>query len=378
MEKKHPVRYLVIALILLLGVYWAFASAETVSGPGYPNSQFMITAAQLQERMESEPLIVVDVRGDAYFDGKVIPGAIRLPWSMFRRDEPSTNMGGLFIGVAEAQRILGQHGIFRNDHVILYDSVARDGGATASYLFWVLDLLGHQRMAILEGGIDGWMAIDGEVVNAPAQREALLYQAPSKEINQRKMVNETFIHPRLGDPYYQILDVRSKAEYLGEARNTGLDGQALKAGHIPGAFNAHYQDNWVDSESKAIKSHPELARMYRGLDPEKAVIVYCHSARRGSFGYYILRLMGFEDVLLYENSWFGWGRPEGFHPVETAENRLTGQALPRDMSGQEPESSSESAEDPTPAEEPVEEPSGEPTGEQTQSGNGKDYISCGG
>jgi thiosulfate/3-mercaptopyruvate sulfurtransferase len=369
-KKKHPVRYLVIALILLLGVYWAFASAETVSGPGYPNSQFMITAAQLQERMESEPLIVVDVRGDAYFDGKVIPGAIRLPWSMFRRDEPSTNMGGLFIGVAEAQRILGQHGIFRNDHVILYDSVARDGGATASYLFWVLDLLGHQRMAILEGGIDGWMAIDGEVVNAPAQREALLYQAPSNEISQRKMVNETFIHPRLGDPYYQILDVRSEAEYLGEALNTGLDGQALKAGHIPGAFNLHYQDNWVDSESKAIKRYAELAQMYRGFDPEKAVIVYCHSARRGSFGYYILRLMGFEDVLLYENSWFGWGRPEGYYPVETAVNTLTGQALPTVSSGQVSKGSPGSEKAPLPPEESAD---GQP-----ESGNGKDYISCGG
>ncbi len=91
-------------------------------------------------------------------------------------------MGGLFVGPAEAQRILGEHGLFRNDMIVLYDSVARDGGATASYLFWVLDLLGHKKMAILERGIDGWLAAGGEVVNQPQKREPLLYQAPSKEI----------------------------------------------------------------------------------------------------------------------------------------------------------------------------------------------------
>lgn len=328
MQKPSLVRLTGIALVLLLGVWWALASAAT-KGKTYPNSRYLLSAAELMQRQQQGPLVIVDVRSDKDFDGKLIPGAIRMPWSEFRRDDPASNMGGLFVGPAQAQRILGQHGLFRNDMIVLYDSIARDGGATASYLFWVLDLLGHKKMAILEQGIDGWLAAGGKVVNQPEQREALLYQAPGKEIDLRRWADEEFIYPRLGDRYYQILDVRSEAEYLGQNLNTALDDSPLKAGHIPGAFNIEYKANWVDPEKKALKSYAQLAEMYRGLNPTAGVIVYCHSARRGSFSYFVLRLLGNADVMLYDNSWYGWGRQDRYYPVETAANVLSGQAPPQ-------------------------------------------------
>ena len=370
MQKPSFVRLTGIALVLVLGVWWALAAAASQGGDSYSNSRYLMSADELMQRQEQEPLVIIDVRTDEYFDGKLIPGAIRLPWSQFRREVAATNMAGQFVGPAEAQRILGQHGLFRNDMIVLYDSIARDGGATASYLFWVLDLLGHEKMAILERGIDGWLDAGGKVVNQPEQREALLYQAPSKEIKMRRWTDEEFIYPRLCDPYYQILDVRSEAEYLGEALNTGLDGSPLKAGHIPGAYNIHYETNWVDADTKALKSYAELADMYRGLNPTAGVIVYCHSARRASFGYFVLRLLDFQDVLLYDNSWFGWGRQDLYYPVETAANVLSGQSPPQieqtatsggSRNGDETSSKTQSEDQKSPSD-----------------SQKKDYISCGG
>jgi thiosulfate/3-mercaptopyruvate sulfurtransferase len=328
METSRQVRYFLIAAVLLLGVWWAFASAAEEEKTAYPNGQFLITGGALKERLRSEPLVIIDVRADKYFDGKMIPGAIRLPWTAFRQDSAAANMGGLFVGADKAQEILGRHGVFRNDRVVLYDSVKQDGGATASYVFWVLDLLGHQNMALLERGLDGWLEAGGEEVNQPREREPLLYQAPADEIRMRRLADEHFIYPRLGDPYYQILDVRSREEYLGETLNTALDGTPLKAGHIPGAFNVNYQDNWTDPGTKALKSYAELAGLYHGLAADQAVITYCHSARRSSFSYFVLRLMGLDDVILYENSWFGWGHPDRYYPVETVPRAPSGQALP--------------------------------------------------
>lgn len=328
MQKPSLVRLIGIALVLLLGVWWALASAAG-EGAAYPNGRYLMTAAELMERQQQELLVIVDVRTDEYFDGKLIPGAIRMPWSQFRREDPAGNRDGMFVGSAEAQHILGRHGLFRNDMIVLYDSLARDGGATASYLFWVLDMLGHEKMAILERGIEGWIEAGGKVVNQPQQREPLLYQAPAEEIRARRLTDEAFIYPRLGDPYYQILDVRSEDEYLGNKLNTGLDGSPLKPGHIPGAFNVNYENNWGDTKSQAMKSRAELQEMYRGLNPTAGVIVYCHSARRASFGYFVLRLLGFEDILLYDSSWFGWGRPDHYYPVETKANLLSGQAPPK-------------------------------------------------
>lgn len=369
MHRPSFVRLTAIALVLLLGVWWALAAAAT-EGESYPNSRYLVSADELMQRQQHEPLVIIDVRTDEYFDGKLIPGAIRLPWSQFRREDPATNMDGLFVGPAEAQRILGRHGLFRNDMIVLYDSIARDGGATASYLFWVLDLLGHEKVAILERGIDGWLDAGGNVVNQPEKREPLLYQAPRKEINMRRWTDEEFIYPRLGDPYYQVLDVRSEPEYLGEALNTGLDESPLKAGHIPGAFNIHYESNWIDNESKALKSYAELADMYRGLNKTAGVIVYCHSARRASFGYFVLRLLGFKDVILYDNSWFGWGRQDLYYPVETAVNVLSGQTPPQVNQTASSGGSSEDGQAPS-----------KQQGEAQRSPSGsqkKGYISCGG
>ncbi|MFO7714079.1 hypothetical protein [Desulfosarcina sp.] len=56
-------------------------------------------------------MIIVDVRTDDHFDGRVIAGAIRLPWSTFRYNDTAANEGSPFVGVARAQEFLGSHGL---------------------------------------------------------------------------------------------------------------------------------------------------------------------------------------------------------------------------------------------------------------------------
>jgi thiosulfate/3-mercaptopyruvate sulfurtransferase len=142
------------------------------------------------------------------------------------------------------------------------------------------------------------------------------------------LIDAEFVYRRLNDFYYQIVDVRSREEYLGEKGSKGLDGTPLKLGHIPTAVNINYQDAWTDPQTKDIRSYPELRDLYKGLDSSKGVIVYCDSGRRSSFSYYVLRLMGFENVYTYEGSWQEWATPGKFLPVETRENHLTGDFLP--------------------------------------------------
>lgn len=366
MKNGKTIRYVVIAVVLLLGIYWSAASARSSDSQGYPNADYLASAEWLQSHKDDPSLVIVDVRIDKYFDGKLIPGALRMPWRQFRYNDAAANVGGRFVGIERAQQLLGEHGIARNDTVVLYDSVERDGGATSSYIFWVLDLLGHEKMKVLDRGIDGWIDAGGETVSEPRKPEPVLYQAPSDMIDIRKYASADFMMPRLGDPYYQILDVRSRKEYLGETPNTALDGTVLKLGHVPTAYNIDYILNWVSADTKRIKPYGELQQLYRGLDPDKAVIAYCHSARRGSFGYYVLRLMGFEDVMLYEASWMEWGNKKYYYPVETSENTLPGGALPGATSASADRGMRRSSQGRSPA--------ASKGGNESKSG----YISCGG
>ena len=327
MKDNSVLRQIVITIVLFLGVLWTFGSAaqkETV----YPNAEFITDAQWLKAHLKDKDLVIIDVRTDKYFDGSLIPGAIRMIWSDFRFNDIGKNLASTFVGIKQAQDILGHHGITQNDTVVLYDSVDRDGGATASYIFWVLDILGHKKKMILERGIDGWKDAGFELTTKPRQPKPLLYQATSESIQKEKLIEGDFVYKRLGDYYYQIVDVRSKVEYLGKKGTKGLDGTPLKLGHVPTAVNINYEAAWTDLKTKDIKSYAELQTLYKGLNTAKGVIVYCNSGRRSSFSYFVLRLMGFENIYTYENSWKEWGNPENFFPVETRENRLFGSMLP--------------------------------------------------
>lgn len=356
----------VIAGLLILAGMWSLSAASSVAA--FPNSDFLTTTAWVAAHKGDVDVVVVDVREDKYWDGRVIPDAVRMPWRTFRKNDLLYGLGGVFVGLDEAQKILGEHGISRSDTVVLYDSVERDGGATSSYVFWVLDLLGHEKIKILERGIDGWQDAGQPLAKAASTRDPALYQAPRDEVRVRRRISGQDIYQRLGDPHYQIVDVRSAAEYLGEKPNTGLDGTVLKLGHIPTAFNMDYTHNWASTTTKAIKSSEQLAELYAGLDPAKGTVVYCHSGRRGSYGYFILRLMGFQDVMLYENSWFEWGSPDNFYPVETKANAPSSSASPLSVSGRVNRSTAGNAAGSSTTDSPSTAPSGGSDG----------YISCGG
>lgn len=331
MKQNSFLRHIVIALVLFLGVLWSFGAASQ-PGAGYPNGDFITDAQWLKTHLDDKNLVIVDVRTDKYFDDSLIPGAIRMDWSQFQYNDVGADLASTFVGLKQAQDILGRHGIARGDTVVLYDSVARDGGATASYIFWVLDLLGHEKKMLLNGGIDAWQSAGFDLATEPRQPEPLLYQAPMEEMRTKLLIDGAFVYKRLGDLYYQIVDVRSRAEYLGDKGTTGLNGEPLKLGHIPTAVNINYEDAWADPETKTIKSYAALQDLYRGLDGSKGVIVYCNSGRRSSFAYYILRLMGFSNVYTYEGSWNEWGNPDKFFPVETRENQLVSDSLPQAVS----------------------------------------------
>ena len=112
----------------------------------------------------------------------------------------------------------------------------------------------------------------------------------------------------------QILDVRTPREFSGD------DIRAVRGGHVPGAINIPYEQNWRDPETGAklaqkhvqtrdgmtLKDEAELRALYAKLDPAKETIVYCQSGVRACETATVLRSLGFRDVKVYEPSWLGY------------------------------------------------------------------------
>jgi len=112
----------------------------------------------------------------------------------------------------------------------------------------------------------------------------------------------------------QFLDVRTVREFRGE------DIRAIRGGHIPGAINIPFEQNWVDPDARnklrrgevkdsagmSLKPRGELARLYEKLDPARETIVYCQSGNRAAPTAAVLADLGFSNVRVYDSSWLGY------------------------------------------------------------------------
>ena len=120
---------------------------------------------------------------------------------------------------------------------------------------------------------------------------------------------------RLNNPNVQIVDVRTPQEFIGE------DIRAIRGGHVPGAINIPYEQNWIDPETlgklarkqitnnagMSLKPAEDLKQLYSRFDPNKETIVYCQSGARASQTAGVLQQLGFTKVKVYDSSWLGYG-----------------------------------------------------------------------
>ena len=331
--KKNPFRYIATFVVLGTGVWWAMASATTQAARGdeYPAGEILVDAQWLMDAYRRTQPDRGGCPGGQILRRQAYPRGRAAALRRFSpRRHRSRCIGDLFVGTAEAQKILGRVGISRPDELVLYDSVARDGGATASYVYWVLDLLGHEKVRVLERGIDAWVDAGGEVADRTTRSRPIHVPGSLRRNRPPENGRRRFCLQPVG----RSLSIRFWT-YVPEKNTWGkkptrlLDGGPLKLGHIPTAVDIDYKDNWADPKTKKFKSYKQLQELYRGLDSSRAVVTYCHSARRSSLTYFVLKLMGFSHVIVYEPSWYEWGSYSKFFPVELSENKLVSGELPQ-------------------------------------------------
>ena len=189
---------------------------------------------------------------------------------------------------------LSKWGISPASQVVAYD----DGdGAMAARLWFLLRMLGHEKVAVLDGGWSRWVSLGLPVSTIPRQHTPTHYRA-------------TFDGARLFDAHEVeahlarsglLVDARAPARFRGEEEP--LD---RVAGHVPGAINRPYAQNLVDGR---FKSPMQLADEYRALlngrDPSE-VVAMCGSGVTACHNLLAMERAGLRGAKLYMGSWSGW------------------------------------------------------------------------
>lgn len=200
---------------------------------------------------------------------------------------------------------LGAWGVDRMVQVVVYDA---DNGAFASRLWWLLRWLGHDAVAVLDGGYRAWTGAAGAVTTAPPSRAARVFEP---ELRAQLAVTVDEVAAGSGGP---LIDARSPERFRGDAEPIDP-----VAGHIPGALNLPLQGN-LDGRDRYL-SAAELRARYAGAlgeAPPEAAIHYCGSGVSACHNVLAMEHAGLAGSRLYVGSWSEWIRDPA-RPVATGE-----------------------------------------------------------
>lgn len=193
-------------------------------------------------------------------------------------------------------RRLGAIGVSRQTTVVVYDDA---DGMVAGRLWWMLRWLGHDRVAVLDGGFLRWTALALPVTKAvPSCDPAVFETDPPHDW----VVSAEAVLANLDRQEFLVVDARGADRFRGE--NETID---PVGGHIPGALNRPFRDNL--KADGTFRPSEELRQAYLdllgGAQPEQ-VIMQCGSGVSACHNLIAMEVAGLPGARLYAGSWSEW------------------------------------------------------------------------
>ena len=262
-------------------------------------TSFLVDASALNARLGESGLVIVDTRGEGEYAKGHVPGAVSFP--VTRLSDPESDRSKL-LPVESIVGELERAGVPDSGPLVLYDD---SGLVPSARVFWALEHLGRSGMALLNGGFSAWR--DGGYAVEPAAGTAGASSAPAATFTARvvpeRRVSKEEVLRAIGRDGVRIVDARSADEYAGRSST------AAREGHIPTAVHVNWEQHIAGLLDPTFKSLDELRALYAeaGVAPEDRVITYCRSGARSSHSYFVLRMLGYERVANYVDSWLEWG-----------------------------------------------------------------------
>lgn len=255
-------------------------------------SDVVVKPDEVKGNSNFKEMVIVDARSaQAYAKGH-IKNAVSIPVSKtFRKTDGKDRVGK----IPQIQKLFSDAGISNSSPVVIYD----DGKfIDAARMFWVFEVYGHKKVAVLSVGYNAWESQDYPVSKEIVKPKPRKFYAI---IDPRRMATKLTTRLATGNNNVIIVDARSEKEYR------GIESKSKRFGHIPNAKSIPWNDN-INSKNKKneIKSLNELAKTYDNFDKDKKVITYCNKGKQSSLTYLVLRQLNY-NVSHYDGSWFEWG-----------------------------------------------------------------------
>ena len=255
----------------------------------------LLEPADLAAALNNPDLLIVDVCQPQVWQQLHIPGAVHInPGELVSGIAPAS---GKLPELARLDAVLSRIGYSADKHIVAYDD---EGGGWAGRLIWTLDVIGHTRYSLLDGGLHSWSKEGHPVTSDIAPVTPT--QVKTAIRNPSVIAELDTVLAALKDPAIKIWDARSREEYL------GLRSGSQRAGHIPGAVNLDWLEAMDRSNNLRLKPLLELKAKLQalGIKDSDTIITHCQTHHRSGLTYVIAKLLG-HKALAYHGSWGEWG-----------------------------------------------------------------------
>jgi thiosulfate/3-mercaptopyruvate sulfurtransferase len=267
----------------------------------FPDRKYLIDARELGERLGAVSLI--DLRPAEDFSLGHIEGSKHLDIYGVSLNDSSDAPLNAFLAIFRT--LFGARGVSVDKPVVIYD---HETGERAARAVWLLAVLGHPDVRILDGGTQGWTASGKRLVPVtqapqPADpRKSPPTAPPYKGAPNLELLATRFdVHRAIGDEQTVVVDVRRETEYRGTEK------RARRAGTVPGAVHIFWRDH-LDAKG-ALRPAQEIRDLYlsAGATPDKTIIPFCQGGYRSASTFLALKSLGYPRVRNYVASWGEWG-----------------------------------------------------------------------
>jgi thiosulfate/3-mercaptopyruvate sulfurtransferase len=280
----------------------------------YAHPESLIGTADLAARLGQPGLAILDAtyflpvqkrNARAEYEQKHVPGA-----AFFDIDaiaDRSIPLPHMLPDAAAFGAAVGALGVGNDSDVVVYDA---HGLMSAARAWWMFRAFGHDRVALLDGGLPKWLAEGRPVESGPANPRSRSFVA---RLDAGRVRDKAALLANLGSRRELVIDARAAGRFDGSEPELW---PGRRAGHIPGARNLPFTD-LLDARDKTLLPADAIAARFAaaGAAAGQPIVVSCGSGVTAAVLALGLHLIGREDVALYDGSWAEWGLP-GDTPVE--------------------------------------------------------------
>lgn len=252
----------------------------------------VVDAPWLRAHREAVVLVDLQSKPELYAKGH-IAGAVYANLEDFRDGKKD------LAPVEKLERRLGELGIGPDTHVVAYDELY---GRNAGWLWYVLAQLGHERVSLLDGGMDAFR--EELVAGPPPAPAAVTYRARKQPSG---VVDSAFVASRPAGVV--LIDTRPREQYTGEKPKDGM-----KPGHIPGAISLPWEA--FRGKDNRFLAPEEAAKLVANVPKDAEVVLYCNSYHMAAHVHFQLHRLGYANVKAFDGSVEEWTKDPA-RPLKT-------------------------------------------------------------